>query len=154
MRSARTLKSMRLPVDKGVSAADFEATRKFVINYSKLWAATLDRRLGYQMDSEFYDSPYFIDRIEQELKLLTVDDVNNAIKKYLHPSDIKIAVVVDEGKGKEFLDAMVTNKPSPITYASPAAQRILDQDTLIQVFPLKVNTEKSKVVSAADLFEK
>ncbi|HTY37529.1 MAG TPA: pitrilysin family protein, partial [Bacteroidota bacterium] len=59
-------------VEKGLSPSDFEATRKFVINYSKLWAATIDRRLGYQMDSEFYDSPYFIDRIEQELKSLTV----------------------------------------------------------------------------------
>jgi len=139
--------------DRGISREDFETTRKFVVNYSKLWASTLSRRLGYQMDSEFYGTDYYIDRIERELKTLTVDDVNAAIKKYLHPSDIKIAVVVDEGKGQEFFNALVNNTPSPIKYSSPVSQNILDQDKLIEVFPLTVNKEKSKVVSAKDLFE-
>ncbi len=139
--------------DKGISREDFESTRKFVINYSKLWASTQSRRLGYQMDSEFYGTDYYIDRIERELKMLTVDDVNAAIKKYLHPSDIKIAVVVDEGKGQEFFNALANNTPSPIKYSSPVSQNILDQDKLIEVFPLTVNREKSKVVSAKDLFE-
>jgi len=140
--------------EKGISQADFESTRKFVINYSKLWAATQSRRLGYQMDSEFYGSDYFIDRIEKELSALTLDDVNAAIKKYLHPSDLKIAVVIDEGKGQEFLNGMITNKPSPIKYLSPVSQSILDQDKLIEVFPLSINKEKSKVVNAKELFEK
>ncbi len=141
-------------VEKGISKDDFEQTRKFVVNYSKLFAATLNRRLGYQMDSEFYGTDYFIDRIEKELKKLTVDDVNAAIKKYLHPGDIKIAVVADEGKGQAFLDAMIANTPCPITYSSPVAQSILDQDKTIEVFPLTINKEKSKVVNAKDLFEK
>lgn len=141
-------------VEQGISKDDFEMTRKFLVNYSKLWASTLNRRLGYQMDSEFYGTDYFIDRIDRELSTMTVDDVNAAIRKYLHPSDIKIAVVVDEGKGKDFLDAMEKNTPSPITYSSPVAQRILDEDKQITVFPLTVNSAKSEVVSAKDLFEK
>jgi zinc protease len=141
-------------VEKGISQDDFEKTRKFLLNYSKLWAQTLDRRLGYQMDSEFYGSGYFIDRIEQELKNLSVDDVNAAIRKYLRASDIKLAVVVDQGKAADFLEALTTNQPSPIQYASPVSQRILDEDKVIQVFPLKINTEESKVMKAADLFER
>ena len=140
--------------DNGMSKEDFESTRKFVTNYSKLWAATLSRRLGYQMDSEFYGTDYYIDRIERELKTLTVDDVNAAIKKYLHPGDIKLAVVVDEGKGQEFLNDLATNKPSPMKYSTTVAQKILDQDKLVDVFPLSVNKDGSKVVSAKDLFEK
>lgn len=139
--------------ENGISKEDFEQTRKFLINYSKLWAATLNRRLGYQMDSEFYETSYYIDRIEKELKSITVDDVNAAIKKYLQPSNIKIAVVVDEGKGKSFLDALIMNKPSPITYTSPVSQTILDQDKLIEVFPMTINKDKSKVVNAKELFE-
>ena len=141
-------------VEKGLSKEDFETTRKFVTNYSKLWASTLNRRLGYFMDSEFYGTDYFIDRIERELKALTVDDVNSAIKKYLHSSDIKIAVVVDEGKGQAFYDALASNAPSPIKYASPVSQPILDQDKEIQVFLLTVNKSASKVINAKDLFEK
>lgn len=141
-------------VEKGLSKDDFEITRKFVLNYSKLWAATITRRLGYQMDSEFYGTDYFIDRIDKELRALTVDDVNTVVKKYLHPSDIKIAVVVDEGKGKELLDAMTANTPSPIKYSSSVSQTILDQDKRIEVFPLTINKERSSVVNAKDLFEK
>ena len=63
-------------------------------------------------------------------------------------------MVVDEGKGQEFLTAMQTNKKSPISYASPVSQSILDQDKLIEVFPLNINQVKSKVVNAKDLFEK
>ena len=103
---------------------------------------------------EFYGTDYFIDRVEKELKKLTVADVNAAIKKYLQPGNVKIAVVVDEGKGQDFLDAMIANTPCPITYASPVAQSILDQDKTIEVFPLTINKEKSKVVNARDLFEK
>ena len=141
-------------IEKGIAQKDFDQTKKFVTYYSKLWASTLSRRLGYQMDSEFYGSDYFIDRIERELQTLTLDDVNAAIRKYLHPSDIKIAVVVNEGKGQEFLNAMMTNAPSPIKYQSPVSQSILDQDKLIEVFPLAINKEKSRVVNARDLFEK
>jgi len=141
-------------VDKGLSKQDFDATRKFVTNYSKLWAATVSRRLGYLMDSEFYGSEYFIDRIEKELKKLTVDDVNAAIRKYLQDKNIKVAVVVDEGKGREFLEAMISNKTSSITYASPVSKSILDQDKIIEVFPLTINKERSKVVNSKDLFEK
>jgi len=141
-------------VRDGLTKEDFEATRKFVIYYSKLWASTLSRRLGYQMDSEFYGTEYFIGRIEKELKKLTVNDVNAAVKKYLHDSDIKVAVVVDEGKGQEFLNALTTNQKSPIKYASPPSESILNQDKEIEVFPLNVNAEGSKVVNAKDLFER
>jgi zinc protease len=141
-------------VTKGISNEDFEKTRKFLTNYSKLWAATMNRRLGYLMDSQFYGTDYYIDRIAKELSTLTADDVNAVVKKYLHPSDIKIAVVVDEGKGKDFLNALIANTPSPITYQSTPAQAILDEDKIIQVFPLKINTEKSMVVKSSELFEK
>jgi zinc protease len=141
-------------VENGLTEKDFEQTRKFVTNYSKLWAATMSRRLGYLMDSEFYGTPYFIDRIDSELKTLTVADVNAAIKKYLNADNIKIAVVVDEGQGREFFDRLANNTPSPITYDSPKPQKVLDEDKLIEVFPVKVNRAKSRVVEAKELFEK
>jgi zinc protease len=141
-------------VSDGLTAEQFEQTRKFVVNYSKLWAATMNRRLGYLMDSEFYGTEYFIDRIERELKALTVADVNAAIRKYLNADNVKIAVVVDEGKGQEFFDAMANNVPSPITYEAPRPQKILDEDEIIKVLPMNVNRAKSRVVQSKDLFEK
>ncbi len=141
-------------VDGGLSEQDFAQTKKFLMNYSKLWAATANRRLGYLMDSEFYGTPYYIDRIEAELKSLTLADVNAAIKKYLSADNVKIAVVVDAGKGAEFFENLANNVPSPITYDAPKPQNILDEDKLIEGFPVKVNRSKSRVVDAKDLFER
>ncbi len=141
-------------VENGLTQDDFEKTKKFLVNYSKLWAGTLSRRLGYQMDSEFYGTEYFIDRIDQELKSLSVEEVNAAVKKYLDNKNLKIAVVVDAGKGNEILNGMLSNSISPIKYASPVSRNILEEDKLIEVLPLSINKEQSRVVKAADLFEK
>src|SRR4030095_13926121 len=69
--------------DHGMSQHDFELTRDYLVSYSKLWAQTLSRRLGFLLDSRFYGTPYFIDDIATHLQSMTADDVNRAAKKYL-----------------------------------------------------------------------
>ena len=59
----QALRELRVLVDDGLSAADFEATREFLVNYSKLYVQTSSRRLGYHMDSAAYGAAYFIDEI-------------------------------------------------------------------------------------------
>lgn len=145
---------MKRLVADGLTPQAFETTRKFLVNYSKLWAATANRRLGYLMDSEFYGTEYFIDRIEKELETLTVAEVNAAVRKHLNPDNLKIAVVVDAGKGAEFFEGLAGNVPSPMTYDAPKPQKVLDDDRKIEVFPVAVNRAKSRVVEAKDLFEK
>jgi zinc protease len=139
-------------VENGLTKEDFEATRKFLLNYSKLWAQTLDRRLGYAMDAEFYGMEGdYIQRIDRELKALTVDDVNRAIRKYISATNLKVAVVTEEGE--KMKEALLANTPSPITYASPVSERILEEDKAIAAFPLSVNAAKTRVVPVNMLFE-
>ncbi len=139
-------------VDEGMTQEQLDATKKFLINYSKLWAQTTSRRLGYQMDSEFYGSDFFIDRIEKELKALKLADVNNVIKKYLNAENIKVTMVTNDAASLK--EAMFNNTPSPIKYFSPVSQKILDEDKIIEVFPLAINVEKSKILPVSELFEK
>lgn len=138
-------------VQNGLSEREFQQTRKFLLNYSKLWAQTLDRRLGYKMDSEFYGTDYFIDRIDRELRTLTPDQVNAAITKYIDPRNLYVAMVAEDAEG--LLDKILRNEPSPITYSSPVSQRILDEDKIIEKLTLEVNKEKSRVVAVEQLFE-
>ncbi len=139
-------------VENGITEENFEMTKKFVINYSKLWAQTASRRLGYKLDSEFYGTEFFIDKMEKEIKALKLDDVNNAIKKYLNAENIMVAVVCNDAASLK--EAMFNNAPSPIRYASPVSQNILDEDKIIEVFPLEINKEKSRIVPVSELFEK
>jgi zinc protease len=138
-------------VDDGLTDEQFQQTRKFIANYSKLWAQTLDRRLGYKMDSEFYGTDDYITRIDKELKTLTVNDVNRAIKKHIDPANLEVAIVSDGAKALR--DSMLANAPSPITYSSPVSEKILNEDKVISTLLLHINKAKSKVVPVNELFE-
>ena len=138
-------------VAEGMTDEQFQQTRKFVSNYSKLWAQTLDRRLGYKMDSEFYGTDDYVDRIDKELKTLTLADVNTAIKKYIDPRNLKVAIVADNVQSLK--EAILTNAPSPMTYASSVSERILAEDKVISVLPLGINKAKTRVIPVSMLFE-
>lgn len=139
-------------VQKGLTRDEFEQTRKFLLNYSKLWAQTLDRRLGYAMDGEFYGlTEDYIGKIDRELKALTLDDVNAAIRRHISAKDLKVALVTENAGALK--QAMLDNAPSPVTYASPVGERILEEDKIIAGFPLQVNPAKTRVVPVNMLFE-
>src|SRR5258706_5297513 len=106
--------------DQGMTKEEFELSRDFVVNYSKLWAQSLSRRLGFMMDSRFYGMPYYIDEIDKRLKNLTVEQVNAAIKKYIQTDNYQaVFVTANAEKLKETLEK---DEPSPKTYnATPAA---------------------------------
>jgi hypothetical protein len=78
--------------------------------------------------------------------------VNAAVKKHLRSDRLCVAVVT---KGAEaFLHDVANNTPSPMAYdAEGIPQDVLDQDKIISVYPLKVNSAASSVVPVADMFQ-
>ncbi|HEY0555320.1 MAG TPA: pitrilysin family protein, partial [Thermoanaerobaculia bacterium] len=102
--------------DEGMTEADFNLSRDFVLNYSKLWAQSLDERLGFTMDSKFYGMPYYIDEIQTRLKSLTVADVNAAIKKYLSTDNYDAVLVT--ANAQQLKETLQKDEPSPKTYNS------------------------------------
>ena len=146
----QALRELRVLVDDGLSAADFEATREFLINYSKLYVQTSSRRLGYHMDSAAYGAAYFIDEIQRRLPGLTVDDVNAAIRRYLQADDLAVAVVTRDAAA--FRDRLLANEPSPPTYNTAVTDEIRAEDALIEAFDIAVNPDRVRVVPVAEMF--
>lgn len=138
-------------VEHGMSAEDFEATRSFLLNYSKLWVQTLSRRLGYAMDGAFYDRDDLVAELARRLPKLTVEQVNAAVRRHLKRPGLKIAMVAkDAGALRETL---LSGKPTPITYDTQGTpEDVLAEDKVIAAFPLK--DVKVKVVPVAEMFEK
>jgi zinc protease len=134
---------------QGMTQKEFELTRNFVVNYSKLWVQDLSSRLGYHMDSRYYGMPYFIDEIEQRLKGLTVDDVNRAAKKYLTTDNFDAIVV--SAHAKELADTLQRDEPSPKKYNSQVSNDVLEADKTITT--LKVHPTKVEVLPVAQAFE-
>ena len=82
---------------------------------------------------------------------LTLEDVNNAIKKYLQYENMKIAVVTDNAE--DFKDALVNNTSSPIEYTSPKPQEILEEDKSIIYYKLHVKADHVQIIAAEELFK-
>ncbi len=138
-------------VDNGMTEGAFASTRNYLKSYSKLWAQSLDRRLGYQLDSSFYGTGFYIDEIETRLDTMTVEDVNRAVKKHLDTWDFQVTMVVAEAG--ELAAALKENRVSPITYQTPGTlPEVLEEDKLIERFALPIGSVE--VVPVGEFFEK
>jgi zinc protease len=137
-------------VEKGMSPEDFEATRSFLLNYSKLWVQTLSRRLGYAIDGQFYGKKDLVTELAVRLPRLTVEQVNAAVRKHLKPPGMKVAIVAQNAE--ELRDLLTTGKPTPIAYDTQGTpEDVLTEDKQIAVFPLK--DVKVKIVPVEQMFE-
>jgi zinc protease len=136
--------------DRGLTQEEFAATRDFLVNYTKLWAQSLPQRLGFQMDSRFYGTPYYIDEIDRRLKTLKVEEVNAAIKKYLSADSYDAVLVTANAQALK--ETLQKDEPSPKTYNSQAPADVLEADKTIQA--LKVQPTRVDVVPVAQAFQK
>jgi zinc protease len=149
----QALRELKKLVEEGISEDRFQLVRKYLLNYTKLYAQTLGERLGWQMDSHYYGYDDFLAEVQERLPKITREDVNRAVKTYLNAENIYIAVVTQDAEG--FKNDLIANTPSPISYANPnMPQTILDEDLVIQTFPLDVSLEKLRIAKASDFFQK
>ena len=63
-----------------------------------------------------------------------------------------VIVIVAAG-AQELKKALVDNAPSPIRYNAPKPQQLLDEDKIIEKYPLKILPEKVRVVPADMVFQ-
>jgi zinc protease len=107
--------------------------------------------LGYAIDSIFYHSVKYPELIQGALAKLTREDVNRAIKRYLRTDRLIIAVV---GKGGEELKRMLASEePSPMTYNSPKPETILEEDKIVEKWPLHLRPEDIRIAPVDQVFQ-
>jgi zinc protease len=139
-------------VRDGMTQEDFERTRTFLKHYSKLWAQDQNRRLGYLMDSRFYGTEDYIATLPARLDEVTLQQVNAAIRKYLNASNLCVAVITNGADA--FLQDLITNQPSPMTYeAEGIPADVIAEDGVVSVYKLNINRSASKIVEAEEMFK-
>jgi zinc protease len=149
----QALRELRKLVEEGIPEERFELVKTYLLNYTKLYAQTLGERLGWQIDSHYYGYDDFLAEAQKRLRTITREEVNASIKKYLNWQNVRIAVITQGAQALK--DALVSNKPSPITYANPNMPKaILEEDRAIETYPLDVQPENVQIVSAMGFFEK
>ena len=146
----QALRELERLVTDGLTLADFEATREFLLNYSNLYVQTASRRLGYLMDSRFYGTGSYVDEIHQRLPTLTVDDVNAAVRRHLRSDDLAVAIVTSNADA--FRDALLANDPSKPTYNTVVTDEIMTEDEVIMSYEVSINPDRVRVVPVEEMF--
>jgi zinc protease len=133
-------------VKNGMTKDDFEATRSFLRSYNKLYAQTPDKQLGFLLDSKFYGRTDYLKEMDALLAKLTVQDVNNAMKKYWQVNNMYVTIVTDDSEVEPLADALKQNTPSPMSYSdivrTGLPNQVLTEDEEIANYALSVKSVK------------
>ena len=143
-----TLYELEKVVKNGMTQEQFDATRSFLKKNAPLLVASSSRDLGYALDSKFYDSDPLVKRLRADLEKLTLEELNEAIRKHIQADDIEIVLVAKDAESLR--KELMAQKPSPMEYNSPKPEEILREDKLIESFPMELG--EIRIVPVSTLF--
>lgn len=138
-------------VRDGLTKQEFEETREFLVKNASILTGTQNARLGYALDSRYYGTPEYVPYLRAALEHLTLEQVNAAIRKYLGSPDMRIVMVTKDGEALR--KKLLAGEPSPIEYNSPKSKEILDEDKVIEKYPIPLEPGDVTVVSAEQVFQ-
>jgi zinc protease len=146
------LRELRDLVENGMTEEEFEHARKFLKGYTLHYAPTTMAKLGYAIDDRFYgiDKGHWA-TFARMLDELTAKDVNAALRKHFTYEDLKVVFITPDAEGLK--SALVTNAPSPITYASEKPAAVIEEDKEISAYALTVRPDNVSIVKVDEVFE-
>ncbi len=143
---------LRQLVEKGMSAEAFTAARAYLSKFVNLLVKTQDRKLGYAIDSAFYEVGDFAPYVKDSLAKLDVEQVNRVIRKCLRSDRLQYVVVTEEAES--FRDALLAGEATPISYQSTPGQEVLDEDKIIESLPIDLSAENVEILPVDAVFQR
>jgi zinc protease len=138
-------------VREGIPEDAFERTRSFVSKHINLLTRTKRAELGYAIDSLVYGIPDYNSYVKQALAGLTRESVNLAIRRHLNPGRLQIVAVAKDAE--KLKHSVTANALSPMTYNSPKPKEIMDEDKLVEKYPIDLAPMKVTIVPVDRVFE-
>jgi len=138
-------------IKNGMSKKDFEATRNFLINYVPQLVSSQDKQLAYALDSEFYNTEDFVSLVRNQLKTLTVNDINRVIKENLQTDNIQYVFI--SGDAKDMKNRLAKETRSVLKYNSDKPADLLRDDKIIQDYKLTIPKKDIEIIDVKDVFK-
>ena len=140
-------------IDKGLSKADFESTRQYLMKNVFVMTARQDQQLGYALDSKWYGIGEFTRSMRDALQKLTVEQVNAAVKKHLTAKDLSVVIITKDAQGMK--QALASDAFSAIAYdAADKPKALLDEDKVIGALRLGIAADKVKITPIGEVFSR
>jgi zinc protease len=138
-------------VTDGLTEEEFQRTKTYLTKYVDLLTKTKDAELGYAIDSLYYQIPRYGDYVKKGLSQVTRDWVNRAIRKHLGGKKFHLVAVAKDAAGLK--QALVENKPSPITYNAEKPEALLEEDKLVENWRIDVKPENIAITPVEQVFQ-
>ena len=139
-------------VKHGLTKGQFEATRDYLMKNVYVKTSTANQQIGYALDSRWYGIGEYSAYMRAALEKLTLDDVNAAIRKHIHPHDMKIVVITKDAEGLK--QKLVSDEVSTIKYEAEKPQALLDEDKVIGAMKLGIRADAVRIIPAEDVFRR
>jgi zinc protease len=138
-------------VRQGVTKADLVGVRRFLKGYTNLFAMTPMRKLGYALDDDFYGTKGYLKELNAGLDALTVESVNEALRRHLVTQPVRIAIVAKHAMqlSQRLTDQRVKNH----VYPTSPPKAVLDTDLAARDLSLRIEERNVKVIPVDELFE-
>jgi zinc protease len=137
---------------KGLTEEEFALGQSHLLGNIPLLGASLERSLGYRIDSVFYGIPgNYLEGLAQGVEHATLPKVNKLLKKYIRPADLHFVVVARDPE--KFKKQILS--PSCDVHYGPGVEKpkeVLAEDKEIAVYSLGIKPERITVVEAESVF--
>ncbi len=138
-------------LDQGLTAAQFEETRAYLLKNVYLMTATQNAQIGYALDSRWYGTEPYTDYMRKELNRLTVGEVNAALRRHLSSKNLQVVIVTADAKGLR--DKLTSDSPSPIVYDGEKPAELLAEDRIIGALPLGIKLDQVTITPIDAVFQ-
>lgn len=137
-------------VREGIPEERFELMRSFIYNNPGLWAYNPLQVLGFSMDSDFYNIPYFIDYIREKAEKISSDDVLKALKTRM--GDKKVKIVFVTGNPEKLKEQLLGNTGCEPLYNTNLSEEELMEDEMVLDYNLNLSPEDITIIEVGELF--
>ncbi len=139
-------------VADGLEAEELDDVREYLRGYMPLLAQDPGRRLAYAMDAAATGTPNPIEAIPEALQTLTLEDINEALTRHIHPADLRIVAVTGDAEGLK--KRLLEETSTPIVYNDvEPEQEQTDRDAEAAEWPLGLTEEVVWIAPAEGIFQ-
>jgi len=139
-------------VEEGLDADEFELMRTYLSGRVSLWADDPGRRLGWAAEAVAMGWPDPIATLPDAVEALTLEEVNAAVKRHIHPESMRYVVVT--GGADELVEQVSDNVTTPLAYSgsTPPAEGTEQAAEDADWASTPIGWDDVRVIESTDLF--
>jgi len=138
-------------IENGLDQEEFDRTKSYLLGNIPLLAQQPGRRLLFALDAQSTGTPNLLTQLPERLAELSLDDVNEAIKRHIRSDSLRIVAV--SGDSENLFEQLTEETTTPVVYSGVQPDELMmKQDAEIAEKDLKIAKSQSKLVQTTGIF--